>query len=271
MANSELYDKTFTIPSDILKGINAALVSNPNGEGVKRAKYMVKNGNVTYQAMKRMKNFFDYFSPENGDVSQYNLAGGEAMKTFIEQTLAAERNAVQTGKDVRQDVKRGTNQIPDIKSAAKPDVSAIPNVNEGKEKKKKEKLQQNAIAVIVNSDNKILLVKRSDYPDQWMPEKWSLVGGRVEKGEKHDVACRREIKEETNLDVSKFVESFKIKRQKDSEETVFACRYDGDDTDVELDMKENVKYGWYSVSEMEYLDIVPHLIEYITLVFKKYE
>jgi len=31
------------------------------------------------------------------------------------------------------------------------------------------------------------------------------------------------------------------------------------------------RYGWFSVGEMKYLDTVPHLLEYITIAFKKYD
>lgn len=259
MANQELYDKTYRIPPDVLKGIQTALVSNPSGEGVKRAKFMLKNGYLTYQAMKRLKNFFDYFNSETGDAAQFALAGGQLMKGFIETTLNQDRNAVKTSKDVRRDMTANPN------SELKP--YQTPRLNE--EKKKKE-LKQNVVAVIVNSDNKILLLKRSDFKDQWMPSKWSLVGGAINKKESPEDACEREIKEETGLEINKFVESFTIQRHEDSEETIFACRYDGEATDITLN-EENSNYGWYDVSEMEFLDTVPHLIEYITLVFKKYE
>jgi len=260
MANQELYDKTYRIPPDVLKGIQTSLVSNPNAEGVKRAKNILHEPNLTYQAMKRLKNFFDYFNPQTGDVTQFNLAGGQPMKAFIEATLNQDRAGVQRSKEARRDVTANPN------SELMPHQT--PQLNEAK---KKEELKKNAVAVIVNDDNKILLLKRSDFPDQWMPDKWALVGGGIGKGESAEEACEREIKEETGLEINEFVESFTIQRHEDSEETIFASRYEGDPTDVELDMKENVKYGWYDVSEMEYLDTVPHLIEYITLVFKKYD
>lgn len=260
MANQELYDKTYKIPSDVLKGVQTTLVSNPQGEGVKRAKYMLKNGVLTYQAMKRLKNFFDTYNQETTDPSQFALAGGLPMKTFIDTTLNQDRAGVQRSKEVRRDVTANPNS----------ELHAFQRPRLNEEEKKKE-LDQNAVAVIVNEDNKILLLKRSDYEDQWMPSKWALVGGGIDKGEEPEEACKREIQEETGLIVDKFVESFKIQRHEDSEETVFAAKYDGDPTDVNLDMKENVKYGWYDVSEMEYLDTVPHLVEYITLVFKKYD
>jgi ADP-ribose pyrophosphatase YjhB (NUDIX family) len=260
MANQELYDKTYRIPSDVLKGIQTTLVSNPSGEGVKRAKFMLKNGYLTYQAMKRLKNFFDYFNSQTDDPIQFALAGGQPMKAFIETTLNQDRNAVKTGKEVRRDMTANPN------SELKPFQAPRLSINE----EKKEEKTKNAVAVIVNNDNKILLLKRADAENIWMPNKWALVGGGVEKGETPQQACEREIQEETGLEIKKFIESFTIGRHADSIEHIFACRYDGDPTDISLN-DENTNYGWYDTSEMEYLDTVPHLIEYITLVFKKYE
>ena len=99
----------------------------------------------------------------------------------------------------------------------------------------------------------------------------ALSHGKIEKGESPEEACKREIEEETGLKIKKFIKSFTIQRRPESIEHIFACRYDGDPTDIELDGKENVSYGWYDVEEMDYLDIVPNLVEYIMLVFKKYD
>lgn len=253
MANQELYDKKYRIPPEVLKGIQATLVSNPNGEGVKRAKFILKNGYLTYQAMKRLLHDFGGM-----DSIQHELAGGQLMKAFIETTLNQDRNAVETGKKVRQDMP--TNSNPELKP-----FQAAPRLTEEKKKEK----DKNVCAVIVDNDNKILLLKRGEGAP-WMPNKWSLVGGRIDKDETAQQAVEREIKEETGLEIKKFTKSFTIERHADSIEHVFACRYDGEPTDINLD-DENSNYGWYDISEMEYLDIVPHLIEYITLVFKKYD
>jgi 8-oxo-dGTP diphosphatase len=256
--NQELYDKTYRIPPDVLKQVQTALVSNPTGDGVKRAKFLLKNGSITYQDMKRLKNFFDHFDQQSGNMAQYSLAGGGPMKSFIETTLASERNAVRQGREVKQEA----NVDPNL--GTKP--FQTPRLNE-----EKKELKKNAVAAIVNSDNKFLLLKRADNKDYWMPNKWSLVGGGIEKDETPQQAVKREIKEETNLDIDKFVKTFSIQRNPDSIEHVFACRYDGETTDIALDQKENTNYGWFDVSEMEYLDLVPHLIEYLTLAFKKYD
>lgn len=258
--NSELYNKTYRIPSDVLKGIQTTLISNPNGEGVKRAKFMLKNGVITYQAMKRLKNFFDYFNPQSGDKMQYALAGGNVMRQFIETTLATDRKGVQMSKDVKQDMTANPN--------SELHAYQTPRLNE--EKKKKDDLNKNACAVIVDEDNKILLLKRSSDPKIWQPSKWALVGGGIEKGETAEEAIKREIKEEIDLDIDKFTKSFTIQRNPDSIETVFACRYKGEPTDIKLN-DEHTNYGWYDVDEMNFLDIVPNLLEYINLVFTKYD
>jgi mutator protein MutT len=235
------------------------LISNPTGEGVKRAKFIVKNGILTYQELKGLKHFFDTFNPQTGSQAQYALAGGDVMKAFIERRLQSERDAVKRGEKIKQDM----NVDPNL--GTKP--YQTPRLNE--EKKKKD-LKKNAVAIIVNSDNKFLLLKRSDDPKIWMPNKWALVGGGIEKGESPEEAVKREIKEEIGLDIDKFIKTFSIQRHKDSIEHIFACRYDGDPTEITLN-EENTNYGWYDIKEIDFLDIVPHLIEYITLAFKKYE
>lgn len=54
------------------------------------------------------------------------------------------------------------------------------------------------VGAVVVEDDKVLLIKRGHEPRQG---EWSLPGGRVELGESLIDAARREIKEETGLDV----------------------------------------------------------------------
>ncbi len=258
--NSKLYDKTYSVPPDVLKHIQVALISTPQGNGVKRAKFILKNGVLTYQELKRLKNFFDTFNPAVNDGKQYALAGGDLMKSFVERTLNSERSGVKREEKIKQDVNV------DMNLGTKPyQTPRIDNMNEGKED-----LKKNAVAVIVNNDNKFLLLKRINDPKIWQPNKWALVGGGIEKGETPEQACKREVKEETGLMVDKFIKTFSIQRNPDSIEHIFACRYSGEPTDIALD-GENTNYGWFDIDEMNYLDIVPNLIEYITLAFKKYD
>lgn len=260
MANSQLYDKTYRLPADVLKYIQATLINNPNGEGVKRAKFMLKNGVVTYQVLKRLKNYFDTFNVQNGDKIQYALAGGDLMRNFIETTLNQERAGTKRSTEVRRDVH------------ANPNSELMPYQNPRlSESKKSEKtvMKKNAVAVIVNADNKILLLKRAEVKDGWGNNQWALVGGGIEKGESPHAAIQREIEEETGLIINKFIKTFNVQRSANHKEDIFACRYDGDSTDITLN-KEHSNYGWFDISEIEFLDTVPNLKEYIRLSFTEY-
>lgn len=62
------------------------------------------------------------------------------------------------------------------------------------------KKQSYADAIIRNDKGEILLLRRS-ITDTFHPDCWSLPGGKIEKGEKPELAVVREVKEETNLNV----------------------------------------------------------------------
>jgi len=54
------------------------------------------------------------------------------------------------------------------------------------------------VGAVVVSDSKVLLVKRGHEPAKGL---WSIPGGLIELGETADAATRREVKEETGVDV----------------------------------------------------------------------
>jgi 8-oxo-dGTP diphosphatase len=60
-----------------------------------------------------------------------------------------------------------------------------------------------AVIVVVNSENKVLCLLRSQ-TDEWKPLCWGLPGGHIEEGEYPYNGILREAKEETNLDVGAF-------------------------------------------------------------------
>ena len=57
-----------------------------------------------------------------------------------------------------------------------------------------------AKVVIINDNNHVLMLKRSDYIDKFAGE-WDLPGGHIQIGEELDTGMRREVKEETGLDI----------------------------------------------------------------------
>ena len=266
MADRELENGTYSISNpEILKYIQSKLIVYPTGNGVKRAKSLIHSGGkLSGFELKRLKNFFDNFNQQTNTKAEYELAGGDLMKAEVEHIL----NSVRTGNDNSKKVRQDMNV--DVNLGTK--AYQTPRLAESDKKEKKEEKQKNAVAVIVNEDNKILLLKRADIKGIWQPSKWGLVGGGIEKGETPQKAIEREIKEEIGLEIDKFIKTFTIQRNPNSIEHIFACRYDGDPTEITLN-EENTNYGWYDVDEMNYLDVVPNLIEYVTLAFtgEKYQ
>jgi 8-oxo-dGTP pyrophosphatase MutT (NUDIX family) len=67
--------------------------------------------------------------------------------------------------------------------------------------------RQIAKVVIIDDHNRVLMLKRSNYMDKYAGE-WDLPGGHIRVGEDFLVGMKREVKEETNLDVEnlKFIE-----------------------------------------------------------------
>jgi 8-oxo-dGTP pyrophosphatase MutT (NUDIX family) len=67
--------------------------------------------------------------------------------------------------------------------------------------------RQVAKVVIIDDHNRVLMLKRSNYMDKYAGE-WDLPGGHIRVGEDFLVGMKREVKEETNLDVEnlKFIE-----------------------------------------------------------------
>ena len=61
-----------------------------------------------------------------------------------------------------------------------------------------------AVVVILNSNDEVLLLKRSP-GDYWCDGMWGYRGGKIDTGETPEEAAIRETKEEANLDVSGLV------------------------------------------------------------------
>lgn len=248
MANLQLYDKSYRIPQDILNHIKKVKIAYPTSNGIKRANNLL-SGTITYQGMKRIKHDFETIG---GDIIQYNLAGGHLMKQFIDRMLSNDRAAVSREKSMKQPI------LPNLKYELNPG-----SLNEDK----KEQIK-NALCIIVNGDNKILLMKRVE-GNYWGGGKWGLVGGRVEKDDKNpEAAGRREVEEESGLILGKFHKRFNIQRDNETE-YIFVSRYNGSTTDIKLN-EEHSDYGWFGVDEIKKLDTVPHLMEYLVLSFKQY-
>lgn len=261
--NSQLYsqDKQYTIPKEILAKIQAKLyTAQGENEGTKRAKNLVKNGYCTYPMLKRLKNFFDYLDPQI-QATQFELAGGNEMRQFIERTLQSEREQSKLANQSKQTFSAPSAMDNTLRGASG-DVNMDVNESDIKDKKKR-----GAIAVIVNEERKVLIVKRAPFKNSWMPDKHALVGGGIEKGEEPIDAVRREIWEESGLKIDHFVDSFNIVTPPNTVDYVFIAKAP-ENQEVKLN-EEHTEYNWLSLEEIEKYDTVPMLKECIELALNK--
>src|SRR5262245_12261274 len=88
-----------------------------------------------------------------------------------------------------------------------------------------------AVAYVIEKDGSVLLLRRSPLKDH-APGEWETGSGRVESGETPEAAIRREVREETGLQVEIVapVDTFHFYRGAAREETIgiaFWCRYVG--------------------------------------------
>lgn len=119
-----------------------------------------------------------------------------------------------------------------------------------------------------NKEGKYLLLKRSPEKYKYARGSWDIVGGRINPGLKLMDNLRREVKEETALEITS---EPKLICAQDiilgSERHIVRLSYVGEtDGEPMLDTSENIEYKWLTLEEMgnqEDLDI------YVDEILKK--
>lgn len=102
--NSELKNRKFVMGKGIVKHLQNTL-QNYDGdktiEGYKRLNNLLQMDSITYNEMKRLKNFFDTYqgTPDN---PTFILNGGEIMQNWVNNTLNSATSAI---RDIKQDKK----------------------------------------------------------------------------------------------------------------------------------------------------------------------
>jgi len=106
-------------------------------------------------------------------------------------------------------------------------------------------------AVILNSDNKILLVK-STYQRS---HPWGLPGGSLEYGESPEDAVIREIWEETGLNVE--IERFLLAKtwSPDRVGLYYLCRVTGGDIHATDEVSETGYFSWADLPDVRPVDV----------------
>lgn len=100
--NSELYGRKYPFPGSLRRHLVVCMRQVPdadeNVEGFRRNKELQRSKDITYQQLKRMKNWFDGFQGRKED-APYILNGGDVMKDWIDKTLSSSRRGLETTRD----------------------------------------------------------------------------------------------------------------------------------------------------------------------------
>ena len=100
MANSKLQGGKILIDDDInyhLKRIYNAYKGPKDVEGYERLRGLCDSNDVSYEQLKRIKNFFDDFDGKNNETS-YLLNGGTKMKEWVQSKLDDMRDSIESKK-----------------------------------------------------------------------------------------------------------------------------------------------------------------------------
>lgn len=103
--NNLLKNRRFKLPDGILKSL-IKLLKEYNGDktidGYKRLHNIVNMDSISYNELKRIKNFFDNFNGST-DSMEYILNGGNDMKLWVNNTLHTATKAIRDYKQTQKD------------------------------------------------------------------------------------------------------------------------------------------------------------------------
>ena len=105
--NKDLYGNKVQLPEEVVNYLqqchDSASGADETTEGYKRNKELRDTKEVTYQQLKRMKNWFDSFDGHEDDLP-FILNGGHYVKGWVDNTLGSMRNGVSLGKEIKSEV-----------------------------------------------------------------------------------------------------------------------------------------------------------------------
>ena len=99
--NKELYDNNVKFPDEMkqhmVNSFGQAKGANKDAEGYKRNQQLHNQDTITYQQLKRIKNFFDNYKGKPNE-HPFILNGGHKMKAWVDSQLSQMRNGIASTK-----------------------------------------------------------------------------------------------------------------------------------------------------------------------------
>jgi 8-oxo-dGTP diphosphatase len=109
------------------------------------------------------------------------------------------------------------------------------------------------VAAVIFHNNKILCVQRGENKYSYIAFKYEFPGGKVENGETNEVAIKREILEELNLEISIDSQFLTVNHEyPDFILTMHSFICSCDNPSIEL--SEHIDFKWLDKTELKTLD-----------------
>ena len=116
--NKDLYNKRIKFPEEMKEHLKSTFSSvqgaDQNTEGYNRNQELQGQSSISYQQLKRIKNFFDTFQGRNVD-APFILNGENKMKDFVNSILSGARQSLSTSQQIRNNtgMQMDRNDVPD--------------------------------------------------------------------------------------------------------------------------------------------------------------
>lgn len=105
--NKDLYNNTVKFPDEMKQHMKTSFAqargANENVEGFKRNRELQGQDTLSYQQLKRIKNFFDNYKGKPNE-HPFILNGGHKMKVWVDNQLGQMRNSISTTKQNKMNV-----------------------------------------------------------------------------------------------------------------------------------------------------------------------
>jgi 8-oxo-dGTP diphosphatase len=127
-------------------------------------------------------------------------------------------------------------------------------------------MARDVVAIVLhNPKGKLLLQKRTnDAPTN--PSKWGFFGGGIDKGESELDAINRETFEELEYRLKNPLRIYEGTHPGNGKIYAYIEKYD---SSQKLQLHEGETMGWFSIDEINKLDIVPYMLKILQEIKRK--
>ncbi len=231
--NKELYDKKYYLSDEIKDYLKKKLKDDELTQTIRN---LLDRGYITYQHAKKL------LSKEMEEVK----SDWSGFINFLEFNLNKDREAVKNSKKNKTEIGLDNQYRKTHEKGI--DMSLTESTN-----------QRQAAIGFVFYGGRVLLVRRRP-ESRWGANKWACVGGKIEEGESPLEAFKREVKEETNLDVVN-VKFIGEDNEGKTKIFLYACLCENPH-ELELN-PEHSDYMWCDTKTVKELDTADNIMEFL--------